>query len=50
MQPGAKYINSINFSKTNVIHIKAKYQTNKMIKKINSAAKCNVISLEMQKT
>ena len=45
-QPRAKDIHSINFSKKNDIHIKAKYKTNAMIMKIDSAAQCNVISLE----
>ena len=45
MQPRAREINSINFSKKNDIHIKAKYKTNEMIMKIDSAAQCNVISL-----
>ena len=46
LQPRAREINSINFSKKNDIHIKAKYKTNEMIMKIDSAAQCNVISLE----
>ena len=46
MQPRAREINSINFSKKIDIHIKAKYKTNEMIMKIDSATQCNVISLE----
>ena len=45
-QPRARDIHSINFSKKNDIHIKAKNKTNEMIMKIDSAAQCNVISLE----
>ena len=36
MQPRAREINSINFSKKNDIHIKAKYKTNEIIMKINA--------------
>ena len=36
LQPRAREINSINFSKKNDIHIKAKYKTNEMIMKINA--------------
>ena len=46
IQPQARDINNINFSKKNDIHIKAKNKTNEMIMEIDSAAQCNVILLE----